>query len=100
MGEFARLLGALALMGLDDINRMNAVKVFLAASINGMAIAVFAAFGTVHWRYAAVMAIAAAAGGFSGAHFGRRIPREVVRWIVIVIGFALAAYYFVERRSS
>jgi hypothetical protein len=92
------MLAALALIGLDDINRMNAVKVFLAAAINGVAIAVFAASGTVHWRYAAVMAVAAAAGGYCGAHFGRRIPRELVRWIVVAIGLTLAAYYFVQQR--
>ena len=93
-------LAALALMGLDDINRMNAVKVFLAAMINGVAVAVFAFSGTVQWQFAGAMAVAAAVGGFCGAHYGRRIPREIVRWIVIAIGFALAVHYFVHQRSS
>lgn len=94
------MLAALALMGLDDINRMNAVKTFLAAVINGVAILVFAASSTVIWRYAAVMAVAAAAGGFCGAHYGRRIPREIVRWIVISVGFVLAAHYFIQKHTD
>jgi uncharacterized membrane protein YfcA len=94
------MLAALALMGLDDINRMNAVKVFLAATINGVAVAVFALSGTVHWQFAGAMAVAAAAGGYCGAHYGRRIPKEIVRWIVIAIGFALAVHYFVQQQSS
>jgi uncharacterized membrane protein YfcA len=93
------MLAALALMGLDDINRMNAVKVLMAAAINGVAVAVFAASGSVNWPFAVAMAVAAAAGGFCGAHYGRRIPREIVRWIVIAIGFTLAVHYFLQQRT-
>lgn len=88
------MLSALSLMGLPDVHRMNAVKTVLAAVINALAAAVFAAGGVVQWRFAAIMAAAAAAGGFTGAHFGRRIPRTVVRWIVIAIGLGLAVKYF------
>lgn len=88
------MLSALSLMGLADVHRMNAVKTLLAALINGLAVAVFAASGAVNWRFAGLMAVAAALGGFAGAHYGRLIPREVVRWIVIAIGLALAVKYF------
>src|SRR5262245_58011201 len=94
------MLSALALMGLEDLNRMNAVKTLLAAVINGVAVVIFAAGGSVHWPYAAAMAVSAAAGGYAGAHFGRRIPREIVRWIVIAIGLALSAKYFLEPASA
>jgi uncharacterized protein len=43
------------------------------------------------------MVLAAIAGGYFGARFGRLLPRGLVRWIVIVVGFGLAAYYFAER---
>lgn len=88
------MLSALSLMGLPDVHRMNAVKTVLAAVINALAAAVFALGGVVNWRFAAIMAAAAAAGGFVGAHYGRRIPRAIVRWIVIAIGLGLAAKYF------
>ena len=48
----------------------------------------------VEWRYALAMAVAAIVGGYLGARFSLLLPPHVVRWIVIVIGFSLAAYYF------
>ena len=36
-------------------------------------------------------------GGFLGAHYGRRLPRALVRWTVIVVGFGLAGKYFYEQ---
>jgi hypothetical protein len=76
---------------------MNAVKTVLAAFINALSVVVFAVEGKVIWPIAAVMAAAAVVGGYFGAHFGRRLPRPLVRWTVIVIGFGLAAKYFWEQ---
>ena len=39
-------------------------------------------------------------GGFLGAHYGRRLPRPLVRWTVIAIGFGLAAKYFWEQFAA
>jgi uncharacterized membrane protein YfcA len=90
------MLSSLGLMGLGDIHEMNAVKTVLAACINLMAVVVFAYDEKVIWPTAGIMAISAIIGGFLGAHFGRRLPRALVRWTVIVIGFSLAAKYFVQ----
>jgi uncharacterized membrane protein YfcA len=88
------MLTSLSLMGLGDIHRMNALKTILAACMNGMSVIVFALEGAVRWPYAASMSIAAMVGGYLGAHYSRRLPANVIRWVVIVIGFTLAAYYF------
>lgn len=93
------MLSALGLMGVGDIHRMNAVKTVLASVINVVAAIVFVMDGKVIWAVAGVMAIGAIIGGYLGAHFGRRLPRPVVRWIVIVIGFGLAAKYFYEQNA-
>src|SRR5262249_32049242 len=58
------MLSTLGLMGVSDIHRMNALKVLLAAFINGVSVAVFVAEQKVEWRYAAVMAVAAITGGY------------------------------------
>jgi uncharacterized membrane protein YfcA len=42
------------------------------------------------------MAIAAIAGGYFGASFGRLLPRNLVRLLVILIGLGLAVYYFAK----
>jgi uncharacterized membrane protein YfcA len=94
------MLSSLSLMGLGDIHEMNAVKTVLAACMNAMSVLVFAQDGFVKWPIAGIMAAAAIVGGFLGAHYGRRLPRWLVRWTVIVIGFGLAAKYFAEQFSG
>jgi uncharacterized protein len=91
------MLSALGLMGLDDIHQMNALKTMLAACINGVSVIVFIIEQKVVWSLALSMAVAAILGGYCGAHVARRMNREVVRWIVIAIGFALAGHYFYQQ---
>jgi uncharacterized membrane protein YfcA len=91
------MLSALAMMGLGDIHRMNALKTLLAACINGVSVAVFVAEQKVEWRYALSMAVAAIAGGYLGARVARRLDPNVVRWIVVLVGFGLAAHSFYKQ---
>ncbi len=88
------MLSALAMMGLGDIHRMNALKTLLGSCVNGIAVAVFIVNKKVNWQIAAAMAVAAIAGGYFGARAARKLDRNLVRRIVIGIGFFLAAYYF------
>jgi uncharacterized membrane protein YfcA len=94
------MLSSLGLMGIGDIHRMNAVKSILAACINGVSVLIFVAVGKVEWLYALPMALAAIGGGYFGARVGRLLPRSLVRWVVILIGFGLAAYYFAKQAFS
>jgi uncharacterized membrane protein YfcA len=73
---------------------MNALKSILGSCINGVAVVVFIVEGKVVWHFAMVMAAAAILGGFLGAHFARRLNPNVVRWLVIAIGFGLAGHFF------
>ena len=43
------------------------------------------------------MALAAIAGGYGGARVARRLDRNLVRGVVVWIGFVLAAYYFYQQ---
>jgi uncharacterized membrane protein YfcA len=94
------MLSSLALMGLGDIHRANAVKTLLASCINVVAVAIFVVERKVEWHLALGMAAAAIIGGYIGARAARRMNRNLVRWIVIVIGFGLAAYYIYEQLKS
>lgn len=91
------MLTALGFMGVGDIHRMNAVKTFLAATINGASVVVFVRDGLVRWEFAGPMILAAVAGGYAGARVARRLPPQYVRYAVIVIGFGLAAFYFIRQ---
>jgi uncharacterized membrane protein YfcA len=88
------MLAALSLMGMRDIHRMNGVKMFLGMLINAVAIAVFCATGLVRWPEAGLMAAAAVAGGFLGASLSRRVSRDLVRSVVIGVGFLVAGAEF------
>jgi uncharacterized membrane protein YfcA len=93
------MLAVLGLLGLGDIHRLNGVKNVLGMIVNAAAAAVFAigsvlGLNAVSWPHAAVMAVAAAVGGLFGAGVARRLPARIVRRIVAMIGFVLAAYYF------
>jgi uncharacterized membrane protein YfcA len=101
-GYFGAGIGILMLTSLSficpaDIHRMNALKTLLAACINGTSVLVFVAGGKVVWHYGLLMAGAGIAGGYCGAHFGRRLPKAVVRWLVILIGLSIAAYQFAKQ---
>jgi hypothetical protein len=88
------MLSSLALMGVGDMHRMNALKTVLAGCINGVSVLVFVNDDKVHWPYALPMAAAAILGGYLGARMALRVPPRLVRWAVICIGFGLAGYYF------
>lgn len=88
------MLSALALMGLNGIHEMNAVKNFLAFCINGVSVVIFIVEDKVVWHYAPAMAFSAVLGGYLAARVARRIRPQIVRWFVIAIGLGLASYYF------
>jgi uncharacterized membrane protein YfcA len=88
------MISSLALMGVGDMHRMNALKTVLNACINGVSVVVFVGDGKVHWPFALPMTVAAIAGGYLGARLALRIEPRYVRWAVIGIGFGLAALYF------
>lgn len=94
------MLSALGFMGVGDIHRMNAVKTFLAASINTASVVVFVRDGLVNWGYAWPMVVAAIFGGYIGARVARRLPASYVRYAVIAIGFGLSAYYFIKHYAT
>ncbi|AFY69354.1 protein of unknown function DUF81 [Thalassoporum mexicanum PCC 7367] len=90
------LLASLTILGMENINQMNAIKTLLNACINGMAIAQFAISNVVFWPQAALMAIGAIVGGYLSAHYAQRLKAIWVRRFVIVVAFGLTGYFFVR----
>ena len=84
------MLAALGVMGYTDIHEMNGLKTLLATCINGVAAAYFVTSGLVVWSDAGIMAVGAIAGGVGGAFVARRIGRDAVRRLVVIIGFVMA----------
>ena len=90
------MLAALALMGMENIHKMNGLKTLLATLINGIAVFTFVLAGAIAWGPAMLMIVAAILGGYLGAALARKIDPKLVRTFVIVVGFALSAYLFVR----
>ena len=72
----------------------------LTACINGTSVIVFMADNKIEWGYALPMAVFAIIGGYFGARAALRIHPRRVRWIVIAIGFGLAAYFFYRQHAA
>jgi uncharacterized membrane protein YfcA len=83
------MLAALGLLGLVDIHQMNGLKNLLTFYINGVAAIYFIVSGAVLWTDVLLMATGAMIGGYSGAGLARRLGRRFVRYVVVLIGFAM-----------
>ena len=89
------LLAVLALFVTDDLQRLNGLKSLLSALINGVAVVAFALFGPVVWSLVAVMAAASLVGGRVGGAVARSLRPDVLRWVIVTFGFAVAIRLFV-----
>lgn len=90
------MLAGLGLLGLRDVNRMNALKALLATLCNIGSVIYFVATGNVDWRLAGWLVIGSIPGYFFGSHFAQRIPAVAVRVIVAVIGMGIAIHLFMR----
>ena len=94
------MLTGLGFMGLSNIHQMNGLKSVLGTAINGMSVVIFVVEdmvgerNTIEWPYALAMMGTSVIGGFVAAHYSRQVPGKYVRWLVIIVGFCLAVYYF------
>ncbi|HXN99058.1 MAG TPA: sulfite exporter TauE/SafE family protein [Candidatus Acidoferrales bacterium] len=92
------ILGMLAALGMRDIHAMGAIRTMLAAAVNAAAVLTFILAGAVLWKECGVMVAGALLGGWFGARYAQKADPQKVRVFVIVIGFAMSAYFFVTTR--
>jgi uncharacterized membrane protein YfcA len=90
-------LSILALLGMEDIHAMNGMKTLLVSIVNGVALATFIFARVIVWPQALLMLVGALLGGYGGAYVAQKMNPQYVRWLVIVIGFAMSGYFFIHR---
>jgi uncharacterized membrane protein YfcA len=90
------MLAALGFMGFTNIHRMNGLKNWGGLCINITAAATFVFSGLVDWPVAIAMAAGAIAGGYAGSRLAQRVPRQLVRAAVVVIGLLASAWLFLK----
>jgi uncharacterized membrane protein YfcA len=81
----------------DDLQRLNALKNVLTGVANGVAAILFIAVADVAWGAAGLIAVGSVVGAQVGARYGRHIPSEVLRWIVVIGGGLVAVILLVTR---
>jgi len=90
------MLATLAMMGMEDIHVMNGLKTALASCINGVAVLIFIFAHAVVWPETILMIVGAIIGGYGGAYYARKVNPNLIRGFVIVVGFAMSAYFFIN----
>ncbi|MET8523258.1 sulfite exporter TauE/SafE family protein [Nocardioides sp. NPDC004968] len=97
-GYFGAAQGVLmiAIIGIgvaETLQRLNGLKNVLVAITNGISGLIFALVADVDWKIAALIAVGATIGGLLGARIGRRLPPNVLRGVIVVVGItALVAF--------
>jgi uncharacterized protein len=84
------LLGLFGIALDDDLQRLNAAKNVVAATINAIAAVFFIARTTIAWDVAGLLFVGSSVGGQLGAHIGRRLHPEVLRITIAVVGTVVA----------
>ncbi|MCW3019866.1 MAG: hypothetical protein JWN10_2174 [Solirubrobacterales bacterium] len=80
------LLGILGVALIQDLQRTNALKNVLAGLVNGVAGLYFVFAAQVDWGPAAIIAATATVGAQLGARYGRRLPPDALRAVIVVVG--------------
>jgi uncharacterized membrane protein YfcA len=88
------MITLLSLFGFQNLREINALKVSTTTLANGVAVVVFMVSGQAVWRYCLLAMVVCAIGGYSSARLARRVPQPVLRGLVILIGFSMAAWFF------
>jgi len=87
------LLAVMSLATAGEYRPANAAKNLVTAFNGLVAVFVFAAQGVINWPATLVMMLGAMVGSQIGTRIARYAPREVMRWVVIIIGLLLTATY-------
>jgi uncharacterized membrane protein YfcA len=80
------LLGILGVALSQDLHRTNALKNVLVGLVNGVAGVYFVFAAHVDWGPAAIIAGTAIVGAQLGARYGRRLPPDALRAVIVVVG--------------
>ncbi|MEV3905483.1 sulfite exporter TauE/SafE family protein [Mycobacterium sp. NPDC050551] len=82
------LIAAMGALLPESMQRMNAAKNLLSLIVNVVAAAAYTlvAFDRISFAAAGLIAVGSLAGGFLGAHYGRRLSPGALRAVIVVVG--------------
>ncbi len=77
-----------------DLRAMMPMRTLMVSAANATAVLMFATLGEVRWPAAIAMALTSAAGGYLGAHYGRRLPNIVLKVLTLGLTLGMTLYFF------
>jgi uncharacterized membrane protein YfcA len=89
-GSGVMILALLLFTTDSELPRANALKNMILGAASVMSAIAFAAFGPVDWIAAAPLSVGMFAGSTLGPRVTRRVPTVILRWLIALLGVALA----------
>jgi uncharacterized membrane protein YfcA len=95
-GASVIILAVLGLVMKDSLTRLNAIKQVIAFTANIAAAVLFVFSSKVDWIIALVMMVGALLGGSIGGRLASKVKPNVLRILVVSIGFVVGIIYLVK----
>jgi len=87
------LLALFSTLGLRDIHLMNGLKNIMSFALSAASVVTFAIAGIVFWQQAFIMMIAATIGGYFGVVVARKLSKNTIRSIIVIIGLIMTLIF-------
>lgn len=88
------LLAYLAVAGMTDIHAMNGLKLWISSVVAVIAVVRFAISGSIDWYHGTITLVGVVVGAYVAARLAHRVPRDVLRALVIIYASALTVWFF------
>jgi len=90
------LLALFSTLGMRDIHLMNGLKNIMSFALSAASVVTFAIAGIVFWQQAIIMMIAATIGGYFGVVVARKLSKNTIRMIIVIIGLIMTVIFGIE----
>lgn len=90
------LLALFSTLGLRDIHLMNGLKNIMSFALSAASVVTFAIAGIVFWQQAFIMMVAATIGGYFGVVVARKLSKNTIRVIIVIIGLIMTIIFGIK----
>ena len=90
------LLALFSTLGMRDIHLMNGLKNIMSFALSAASVVTFAIAGIVFWQHAIIMMIAATIGGYFGVVVARKLSKDTIRMIIVIIGLIMTVIFGIK----